>query len=307
MAAGIDSAQEHVAAAEARAREIAARAAASGFTGIAVGMSRIQGLIGEIRTRLAGVGNSINEMVTAVAAAPRETSPEQAVAALSPALEQVGGIRAGVAATIGKVDESKQLAAAVLRGGRPGPMLSALDSVKQVLVLVTQRGGTARQHVEIALGEVQQMGGWESATAGGWGSPTAGGGASSPPPVATRQPPEQRWPGYPARRSLSLADRRQIVYGDEDDPTSGGHLHGRDRPEKTEFPPDWDEDKIAQEVTSVADDPDRVAERPGRKWLAVGVRDGVTIQAILRHDGSIVAGHPVGGPGVKKNPPSGGA
>jgi hypothetical protein len=120
-----------------------------------------------------------------------------------------------------------------------------------------------------------------------------------------RRPPEERWPGYPARRSLSWSDRRHIVYGDEDDLTSGGHLYGLNRPEKTEFPPDWDEDKISQEVTSVADNPDRVAERPGGKWLAVGVRNGVTVHAILRQDGSIATAHPVSGPGVKQNPPDG--
>jgi hypothetical protein len=135
---------------------------------------------------------------------------------------------------------------------------------------------------------------------------TAGGGESGPPPTQTRQPPEQRWPGYPALRSLSWSDRRHIVYGDEDDPSSGGHLHGLNRPDKTEFPPDWDEDKIVQEVTSVADDPERVAERPGGTWLAVGVRDGITIHTFLRHDGSIATGHPISGPGVKTNPPSGG-
>jgi hypothetical protein len=115
-------------------------------------------MIAEIRTRLAGVGSSIHEAAIAVAAAPKEMSPEQTVAMLAPVQEKVSGIRDQITATTTKVEETKQLAAAGLRGGQPGPMISALDSIKQVLVLVAQRGGTARQHVETAVAEARQMG-----------------------------------------------------------------------------------------------------------------------------------------------------
>ncbi len=92
------------------------------------------------------------------------------------------------------------------------------------------------------------------------------------------------------------------MYGDEDDETSGGHLYGTGRPAKSEFPPDWDEEKIATEVQSVADHPDNAVDYFG-VWLATGTRDDVTIQAYVREDGSIATGYPTGGPGVKQNPP----
>ncbi|MGH3646169.1 MAG: EndoU domain-containing protein [Micromonosporaceae bacterium] len=93
------------------------------------------------------------------------------------------------------------------------------------------------------------------------------------------------------------------MYGDEDDETSGGHLHGLGRPDKSEFPQDWDEDKIAHEVKSVAGNPDMVNEWPDR-WVATGIRDGVTIEVYVRPDGRIATGFPVDGPGIGRNPPT---
>jgi hypothetical protein len=92
------------------------------------------------------------------------------------------------------------------------------------------------------------------------------------------------------------------VYGDEDDETSGGHLHGTGRPDKTEFPSGWDEDKIVAEVQSVADRPDSVSENIDGTWLAKGNRDGVTIAVALRSNGHIATGYPTEGPGVRTNP-----
>jgi hypothetical protein len=158
MASGIDRAQANAAGADNTAQEIAARAAGSGFAGIAAGMSGLRRSIAEIRARLAGVGVSLNEAATAVAATPREISPEQTVAALAPAQEKVGGIRDDVVAIIATVEETKRLAAAALHGGQPGPMISALEAVKEILVLVAQRGGTAKQHVETAISAARQTG-----------------------------------------------------------------------------------------------------------------------------------------------------
>jgi Family of unknown function (DUF6244) len=123
MPAGVDRARGNAAAADAKAREIAAR---SGFTAIAAGVSQVRSAIAEVRAMLVGVGSSINEAAAAVAAAPRQMSPEQTVAVLSPVREKVGGVRTGSRATIIKVEETKQVTAAVLRGGQPGPMVSAL-------------------------------------------------------------------------------------------------------------------------------------------------------------------------------------
>jgi len=71
------------------------------------------------------------------------------------------------------------------------------------------------------------------------GKPVGAGSAQPPaPPPNLDQQPHLRWPGYPAQRTLSWSDRIHLLYGDELDEDSGGHLYGTNRPNKTEFPPD---------------------------------------------------------------------
>jgi hypothetical protein len=159
MATGVDSARANAAAADSKAQEIAVRAAGSGFAGIAANMSRVRDAIGEVQASLTGTGRTIAEAASAVAAVPKETSPDQAVAVLSPVQEKIGGIRDGVTATVAKVEDAKRRAVVALRGGQPGAMVSALDAVARVLLLVAQRAGTAKQHIETAVREARHVGG----------------------------------------------------------------------------------------------------------------------------------------------------
>lgn len=118
----------------------------------------------------------------------------------------------------------------------------------------------------------------------------------------TAEPPI-RWPGYPnlTAQPVSWSDRRHIVYGDEDDEESGGHLHGLGRPGKTEFPPGWDEDDCIDVVIAVARNPQDAVDR-GDSWRVTGTHRGVVVRAFVRYDGTIAAGHPTSGPGVRANP-----
>lgn len=70
----------------------------------------------------------------------------------------VGGIRDQTAATITHVGEAQQLVVGVLQGGQPGPLLQALEGVKQVLVLLVQRTATTRQGIDAAIAEARQLG-----------------------------------------------------------------------------------------------------------------------------------------------------
>lgn len=77
-------------------------------------------------------------------------------------------------------------------------------------------------------------------------------------------------------------------------------------PGKTEFPADWDDGKVMENVLSVAREPD---ERPVRqnwndRWRVQGERDGVEIVAIVTSDGLVWTAWPhEGSPGVVKNKP----
>jgi hypothetical protein len=110
----------------------------------------------------------------------------------------------------------------------------------------------------------------------------------------------------PADVRVSAERRAHILDGDR---TGGGHRHGVGSPGKTEFPADWDDVKIIENVLSVSRSPD---QRPARqnwndRWRVQGKREGVDIVAIVAADGLVWTAWPrEGSPGVVKNKPEDG-
>jgi hypothetical protein len=98
------------------------------------------------------------------------------------------------------------------------------------------------------------------------------------------------WSGQQA--NVNPDRRAHILDGDA---TGGGHRHGTGNPGKSEFPPDWSDDKIIEEVESIANDPSasRTVQPNGRTRVE-GTREGVDIRVIVDPDGvSIRTAHPV--------------
>jgi len=110
----------------------------------------------------------------------------------------------------------------------------------------------------------------------------------------------------PSPDSLSLSPERamHILDGDR---WGGGHRHGTGRPEKTEFPADWDDGRIIDHITDVARTPDvPPVLQPNQRWRVSGDRDGVDISVIVQPDGQIWSAWPAeGSPGVTRNPKEG--
>ena len=199
--AGINRALEYAAAASNAAEQVAGRAASSGFIGIAHGMSTVQATINEIYTTATAVGRAVNEAHVAVTGAAGQVSPQQTIAA---ALDRLATAHDGIAAAIGKVAEARRLVAAVLRGGRPDPMLSRLETIDLVVTQVTHLIGAARQRVETALSEAKQIG--------------AGGQLPSQPAHASSEPSRSAAPAVPQRvRQLAA----MLPVRGEYDPTDG--------------------------------------------------------------------------------------
>jgi hypothetical protein len=101
---------------------------------------------------------------------------------------------------------------------------------------------------------------------------------------------------------LTPERRAHILDGDE---TGGGHRHGTGEPGKTEFPAEWDDDRIVDAVLTVARTPDEAPERQdwNERWSVTGTRDGVELVAIVESDGRVWTAWPgEGSPGVIKNP-----
>lgn len=158
MAAGVGQAQTKTAAVDAKARDVTAEAARVGFARIAAALAPLRQGIGQVAAALASLKGTVGDTVTVVAAVSKSSSPDDTVAILGKAGQQVEAVHAGIAAALAKVEETKRLVGMVLRGGQPDPLLSALDTVKEVLDLVGGHCGVAKQHLESATRAARQVG-----------------------------------------------------------------------------------------------------------------------------------------------------
>ncbi|MCM0676122.1 DUF6244 family protein [Micromonospora phytophila] len=158
LMAGVERAQGLTAAADSQAQEVALRAAGAGFVAVAAGVARVRNAITGIQGRLGSLAGSIGEATKATAAVPNEATPQETIAGLAPVQSAVDAARDAAAGAITGIGEAQQLVAVILQGGQPGPLLHALDGIKQVLVLVVQRTGGARQSIDAAIAEARQLG-----------------------------------------------------------------------------------------------------------------------------------------------------
>ena len=85
----------------------------------------------------------------------------------------------------------------------------------------------------------------------------------------------------PGDAATLSGDRRKYIL-DGDGRGRGGHGSGRNTPGKSEFPPDWSDDKVVEAIKDVANDSasDRVPADGGRT-IVKGTRDGVDIEVII--------------------------
>ncbi|MER7168283.1 DUF6244 family protein [Micromonospora sp. NPDC000207] len=155
---GVERAQSLTAAADNQAQETAVRAAGAGFAAVAAGLTRVRSAIATVQSGLATLATATGEAVKATSTVPREATPQETIAALAPVQQGITAAREACTATIGHVDEARQVVSMVLQGGQPGPLLQSLDSVKQVLVMLVQRTHTAQQSVEATTNRARRLG-----------------------------------------------------------------------------------------------------------------------------------------------------
>jgi hypothetical protein len=155
---GLDRVHQAAAAAGERAEEVAARAAALGMMGVAIGVQGVQQTILETRQRLGSVGQSISAALGLAASAPPRPSPEQVIQAMSPASEQIGSASTGLTAVAEQVEHVQQQAHAALAGGDPGPLIQSLGQVKQLTLELAQQCGGVRQTIDQTIAQVGQTG-----------------------------------------------------------------------------------------------------------------------------------------------------
>ncbi|BAH32981.1 EndoU domain-containing protein [Rhodococcus erythropolis] len=102
---------------------------------------------------------------------------------------------------------------------------------------------------------------------------------------------------------ITARDRRHILDGEPDNIKAGGHRSGVGRPGKTEFPPDWDDDRIIAAVRATVDEHHWTMQRGDATLRRLEI-DGVIVEvASYPKDGAEIMRHayPVNGAGVVKN------
>ena len=106
---------------------------------------------------------------------------------------------------------------------------------------------------------------------------------------------------------ISSDRETHILDGDE---TGGGHRAGTGLPGKTEFPAEWSDEVVLENITSVAKDPNSTwTQRTGNpgaeftnrgtpvKWAVEGTVDGINIRVIVEPSGrGVVSGYPTNTP-----------
>ncbi len=114
-------------------------------------------------------------------------------------------------------------------------------------------------------------------------------------PAATSVPPivsPREEPNSPALRlTVSRENREHILVGKS---KKGGHRFGQNTAGKTEFPPNWFDDRIIDEIESVANDP-KSSRYPGYdgRTIVRGSRDCVDMVILVDSDGkTIKTGYP---------------
>ena len=116
--------------------------------------------------------------------------------------------------------------------------------------------------------------------------------------------------GYPTQvRDLTAERRRHILAGDLPKPTgepnkAGGHRPGTGKPNKSEFPIGWDDERIIKTVMQTARQPEEGKLNNG-SYATFARVDGVLVKVIVKPDGSVVTGFPLSGLGVVRNPGQG--
>lgn len=140
------------------AEQISNRALGAGFTAIAAGMSQVRDAINEVRARLHTAADAIGNAATAARSAPNEASPQQVIAALTPAADRTDTTHREITAALGRADDIHRLVNQVLQGGNPGRMLSMLNNLKQTLAKVRQHAEQTRHHLTEAVTQARQLG-----------------------------------------------------------------------------------------------------------------------------------------------------
>jgi len=109
----------------------------------------------------------------------------------------------------------------------------------------------------------------------------------------------------PPVEGIRLSPERATHILDGESDGGGGHRHGTGRSGKTEFPGNWNDEKIMDSALDVARRPDcaPTLQHWNNRWICTGTRGDVEVSVIVLRSGEVWTSWPEeGGPGVVRNP-----
>ncbi|WP_344143481.1 DUF6244 family protein [Polymorphospora rubra] len=156
--AGIDRARLETAVAEDAAQRIAQHAIATGFIGVAQNIAIVREVIGQVQVGIGSLSLLAGQASATVRVVPRQRTPEETVAVLTPLSGKLDELRACAISCVAQIELAKQRTRSALQGAEPGAMSNRLAAIQQVLVTVNARVLEIQRHVEQAVIEARRIG-----------------------------------------------------------------------------------------------------------------------------------------------------
>jgi len=156
--AGLERARQETAAADRAVEQAAARAAGSGFLGIAQNLARSRAAIQEIGAGIGATIGRIGEAAQLVATTPKQPTPQETVALLGPLAQQLDSVHSAIGAVMEAIGKAQQVINTALQGGQPGPLLARLAAIRTTMLAVVQHNNQAKQHAATAVADARKTG-----------------------------------------------------------------------------------------------------------------------------------------------------
>lgn len=152
----------------------------TGLRRMALRMREVSSSIRQAHKHLGVQAQTVAAVSSAVSTAPVATDPTAALASLEPAGARLSDVERILGLGVDRVGKQQALAADILRGAKPGPLLAMLDEVANPLRQAVECAAAARKQTADLVAEVRAAG-QATASRSGAASTAATGAAVSPP------------------------------------------------------------------------------------------------------------------------------
>lgn len=155
---GLAAAHTSTGAALTKAKDVARESGLRGFEAVARGVLAVARKLEEVSRAITAESRNMRGAAEAVVGVPKGASPEEIVNRLSPAKQTLVDGRTRITGIITLARDAQTAAHAALRGGQPGPLVSAIDQIRERLIATHKQVEAAHQHVETAIKEARTTG-----------------------------------------------------------------------------------------------------------------------------------------------------